>query len=761
MIAKFKNHQRFLFSTSASRQISPHFKTQQSTNDFISSLCKQKQFKEALDAFTSLQLQCPIRQLHPSTYTNLFIACSHLRSLHHGRMVHRHLAISDLYPDVILNNHILNMYGKCGSLADARKLFDEMLDRNLVSWTSMISGYTQNQRESEALELYLVMIRSGLNPDQFCLGSVVRSCWGLCNVELGRQLHCQVVKLDYGSERIVQNALVTMYSKLGRVGDASVVFERIGERDLTSWGSIIAGFAQQGFELKALLLFKEMVGSGIFVPNNYHFGSVFGACGGISHLEFGEQIHGLCMTFGLASDEVVGCSLSKMYARLGRLDCAKKAFCQIQRPDLVSWNSIISAFSDKGFINDVIFFFSEMRSLGLKPDEITVQGLVRTCAISSSLTQGQVAHSYAVKMGYCSDTTVCNTLLDMYSRCSNFSTTLIIFEEMNANRDLVTWNTILSACMQHRQPEQVFNLYKLMRNSNEMDHITISIILRACGELAYMQMVNQVHAHAFKVGLKDDMMVINCLIDTYAKCGSLDDARRVFEFMVSNRDVFSWSSLIVGYAQLGHGEKALELFTRMKILGIKPNHVTFVGVLTACSRVGLVDEGFHYYKVMETEYGIVPTREHCSCVIDLFARAGRLEEAERFMHQMSFEPDIIMWKTLLSACRSHNNMEIAKRAAEGILKIDPYNSAAYVLLCNTLASFGCWDGVAKLRRSMRSIGVRKSIGKSWIGVKEEVKVFMSEDRSHLETNDLYVILHVLCFEMAESGYEPKSFSWNE
>lgn len=653
------------------------------------------------------------------------------------------------------------MYGKCGALADARKLFDEMPDRNLFSWTSMISGYTQNHREDEAVGMYLGMLRSRLMPNQFCLGSVVRSCWGLSDVDLGRQLHCQVLKMDYGSEQIVQNALVTMYSKLGRVEDASVVFSRIEEKDLTSWGSMIAGFAQQGVELEALLLFKEMIGTGIYVPNEYHFGSIFSACGDICHLGYGKQNHGLCVKFGLARHEITGCSLTKMYAKSGRLECAKKAFCDIEMPDLVSWNSVIGALADEGFIYDAASFYSEMRHLGFKPDEITVQGLIRACTSSNSLTQGQAMHSFVAKMCFRVNTATCNTLLDMYSKCSDFATTLKMFEEMDDNRDLVSWNTILSACMQNQLPEKVFKFVKLMRTYYEIDQITISTILRACGELSYLQMVNQIHAHALKVGLTDDLVVRNGLIDTYAKCGSLEEARNLFEFIGDNCDVFSWSSLIVGYAQLGHGEQALELFTRMISLGIKPNHVTFVGVLTACSRVGLVDEGCHYYEIMESEYGIAPTREHCSCIIDLLARAGKLKEAERFMDQMPFEPDIIMWKSLLSACRSYKNVEIAKKAAGGILNIDPYNTAAYVLSCNTLAHVGHWDDVAALRRSMKGIGVRKSPGKSWIEVNGEVKVFIAEDISHPQTDDIYGTLDILGFEMGKADHKLESLSWRE
>ncbi|EHA8590003.1 Pentatricopeptide repeat-containing protein, mitochondrial [Cocos nucifera] len=694
MITRFRKNQRIFFCApsrlpSAPLNISsPNFVTQQCSNDFLSSLGRQKRFREALQAFNSLRAQKPNFQLHPSTYAHLFLACSHLKSLHHGRLVHQHLADSGVPADVILRNHIINMYGKCGSLDEARQLFVVMPERNLVSWTSMISGYSQNHREWEAVELYIEMLRSGLAPDQFALGSVVRACSGLSDVELGKQLHCHAVKSDDGAARIVQNALITMYSKSERIENASVVFERIAEKDLISWGSMIAGFGQQGCELEALHLFKEML--------------------------------------------------------------------DMDMPDLVSWNSIINAFSCVGLTNESMLFFSEMRDFGLQPDDITARFLLCACTGSDSLHQGQLVHSYILKIGLDSNIAVQNTLLMMYSKCSDLSTALDLFNEMN-DWDLVSWNTILTACLQHQQSEEVFQLLKLMRSLNsKLDRITLNTILSACADLGYLEMGNQVHAYALKVGLEADVMVKNGLIDTYAKCGSLDDARKLFDWMGNNRDVFSWSSLIVAYAQFGYAKESLELFACMQSLGIRPNHVTFVGVLTACSRVGLVDEGCYYYSIMEVEHGIAPTREHCSCVVDLLARAGRLSEAERFIDQMPFEPDVVMWKTLLAACRMYNNVVIGKRAAEEILKIDPSNSAAYVLLCNIYASSGHWDDFARLRKLMKSSGVRKVPGKSWIKVRGEVSVFIVEDRSHLESEAVYVMLKLLGFEMREAGYAPKA-----
>jgi pentatricopeptide repeat protein len=231
--------------------------------------------------------------------------------------------------------------------------------------------------------------------------------------------------------------------------------------------------------------------------------------------------------------------------------------------------------------------------------------------------------------------------------------------------------------------------------------------------------------------------------------------RQLFQMMGTGRDVFSWSSLIVGYAQFGYAKEALDLFVRMRSLGIKPNHVTFVGVLTACTRVGHVDERCYYYSIMEPEYGIAPTREHCSCVIDLLARAERLSEVAKFVDQMPFEPDIVTWNRLLAASKTYNDVEMGKRAAEGILNIDPSHSAAYVLLCSIYAASGDWNAFARLKKAMRSSGVKKSPGRSWIKLKGGLKVFIVEDRSHPESEQMYTMLELVGIEMIKSGYIPK------
>ncbi|KAL6903481.1 hypothetical protein ACP4OV_004294 [Aristida adscensionis] len=730
----------------------------QNPSGTILQLCHSGRLSGALRAFESLASSSSAATLSTAAYAALVAACSRLRSLPHARLVHRHIlasADSHVALNTVLSNHLITMYGRCAAPDSAREVFEGMPWRNPVSWAAVIAAHAQNRRCADAVGLFSSMLRSGTAPDQFALGSAVRACAELGDVGLGRQVHALVIKSANGSDLMVQNALITMYSKSGLVDDGLTMFDRIKDKDSITWGSIIAGLAQQGCEMDALQIFKEMLCEGVHHPNEFHFGSIFSACGVFASLEIGEQIHGLSIKYRLDRNSYSGCSLSDMYARCNKLDSARTVFYRIEAPDLVAWNSLINAYSADGLLNESIVLFSEMRDSGLRPDGITVRALLCGCVGCGALYHGRTIHSFLMKLGLEGDVTVCNSLLSMYARCMDFPSAMDVFYQMNGH-DIVTWNSILTACVQHQHLEEVFKLFSLLhRSALSLDRISLNNVLSASAEMGYIEMVKQVHAYTLKVALVNDTMLINGLVDTYAKCGSLDDAKKHFEMMGTSCDVFSWSSLIVGYAQFGYAKEALDLFAQMRSRGIKPNHVTFVGVLTACSRVGFVDEGCYYYSIMEPEYGIVPTREHCSCVIDLLARAGRLSEATKFVDRMPFEPDIVMWKTLLAASKIHNDVEMGKRAAEGILNIDPSHSAAYVLLCNIYAASGNWDEFAKLKKAMRSSGVRKSPGKSWIKLKGELKVFIVEDRSHPESEEMYTMLELVGIEMIKAGYIPE------
>ncbi|XP_027071444.1 pentatricopeptide repeat-containing protein At3g53360, mitochondrial [Coffea eugenioides] len=731
----------------------PNFQNEQSSNDYISSICKQKLFKEALKAFDFIEKNTSYN-VYPSTYTHLISSCASLRFLERGRKIHKHILMSNFQADMILQNHILNMYGKCGSVTDARKVFDEMAERNVVSWTSVIASYSQNDQEIEAINLYSQMLQADLLPDQYTFGSIIKACSSLSEVMLGRQLHAHVIKSEHGSHLIAQNALITMYTKFGLIIDAQDVFLRINLKDLISWSSMIAGFSQLGYELEALYCFKEMLRQSNCEPNEFVFGSVFTACGRLIQPEYGRQIHGVSIKFGFERNEYSGCAVTDMYGKCGLLGASETAFFQIEDPDVVSWNAIISGFAYGGESNKALSTFSQMRNLNLKPDDVTIRSLLCAFTSPSYVLQAKQIHSYIIKTGFDLDVPVCNTLLSIYASCSDVAEAFKIFYEIQCKADLVSWNAIISVCMQNDRAEKAFSLLNLMLLSpNKPDHITVVNVLVCCGKVTSLEMGDQTHCYACKTALKQDLAIMNGLVDMYVKCGSLENAQKLFD-CIENPDVVLWSSLIVGYAQFGYGEAALKLFTRMRNSGVKPNEVTFVGVLTACSHVGLVEEGLHLFNTMEMQHRIAPTREHCSCVVDLLARAGCINEAEAFINQMAFDPDIVVWKTLLAACRTHKNIEIGKRAAENILKIDPYNSTAHVLLSSIYASTGYWKDFAALRNLMKQKGVRKVPGQSWIEVKDKIHVFSAEDGLHPERGKIYIMLEEMFLQMLDAGYVP-------
>lgn len=633
-------------------------------------------------------------------------------------------------------------------------MFDEMPYRNVVSWTALIAGCSQNGKDADALELYLEMLKSGVAPDEFTFGSAVKACSGLGDFNLGRQLHAHVLKSTFGSELVAQNALIAMYTKFDRVDLAWDVFSLIEAKDLISWGSMIAGFTQLGRELEGLQHFKEMMDQGDFQPNEFIFGSAFSACNSLLKPEFGRQIHGLCLKFGYNKNNFSGSSLCDMYAKSGFLSSAVAAFCQIEKPDLVSWNVIIAGLANHGNCDEALSFFIRMRHLNVSPDETTARYLLCGFTNPSTLNQGMQIHSYIIKMGFHSDVQVGNILLTMYAKSSNLQDAYNTFEEMRPNKNLVSWNAILSACLQHNEPMEVFRLFKILLLSDmDPDYITLTTVIGAYAEIASLEMANQIHCYTFKLGLVQDVSVSNGLIDLYTKCGSLDIASCLFDD-IEVPDVFSWSTLIVGYAQFGYAKEALRLYSRMRSFGVKPDEVTVVGVLTACSHVGLVDEGWKLYRTMEKEHGIVPTKEHDACMVDLLSRAGCLQEAKDFVLKLVRDPGIVVWKTLLAACKTYKDVEIGKWVAESILRLEPSNSAALVLLARIYASLGNWEEVARLRGSMKEQGVRKVPGQSWIEVRKRMHAFLAQDNLHPERDRIYSVLEELWLQLLDHGYVP-------
>ncbi|GAB4824760.1 hypothetical protein Ancab_007624 [Ancistrocladus abbreviatus] len=352
-----------------------------------------------------------------------------------------------------------------------------------------------------------------------------------------------------------------------------------------------------------------------------------------------------------------------------------------------------------------------------------------------------------------------------YAQHDMYVEALKLFEEMQ-NRgiqsDNIGFSSAISACAgsqalnqglaQSGQSGEALQVFTQMNRAGvEANLFTYGSTISAAANAADVKQGKQIHAKLLKTGYNLEIEASNALVTLYAKCGSIDDARREFCEMTKRNEV-TWNAMITGYSQHGHGKEAIELFEEMKRLGLMPNHVTFVGVLSACSHVGLVKEGLCYFESMSKEHGLLPKPEHYVCVVDILGRGGLLHRARKFIEEMPIEPDAMIWRTLLSACTVHKNVDIGELAAHHLLELEPEDSATYILISNMYAANRRWDFRDKVRQIMRQRGVKKEPGRSWIEVKNSIHAFFAGDTLHPLADKIYEFLEDLNLRAAEIGH---------
>lgn len=346
-----------------------------------------------------------------------------------------------------------------------------------------------------------------------------------------------------------------------------------------------------------------------------------------------------------------------------------------------------------------------------------------------------------------------NAMIAGYAQNGKLRVARDLFDLM-PQRNLGSWNSMIVGYAQSGHGEKSFELLFEMQMANvKADQATFASVLSACASLEALEQGKCVHGYIIESGFMSDVSVGNALITMYAKCGCIEDAKSVFD-NISKKNYVSCNAMIAAYAQHGYGNEALQLFEQMKQTGMKPNHITFVGVLSACSHAGLVAEGCYYFHSMSRDYCIAPQADHYACMVDLLGRAGHLDEADKLINEMPFNPDAVVLGALLGACRIHMNVNLGERVAERLFELEPLNSSTYVLLSNIYAVAGRWDDVGKVRMIMKARGVIKKAGCSWVKIKNKVHVFQEGDIMHPQMEKIYSALHELERQMREVGYVP-------
>lgn len=446
---------------------------------------------------------------------------------------------------------------------------------------------------------------------------------------------------------------------------------------------------------------------------------------------------------------------------------AQKIFMRVRQPEIFLWNSCLRDFAESDSPFNAILLFHQLRLHNVSPDSFTCSFVLKACLQNLDVFHGRIIHAYIEKLGLQSNLFLQNMLVLLYASCGDINDARQLFDKM-LQRDVVTWNIMITQLVKRGDVESAYELFSQMPERNvrswtamiagfvqygkpkeainryaEMEEMglrpneaTVVTVLAACADLGRLDLGRKIHEFSEKSGFKRNIRICNTLIDMYIKCGCLKDAHDVFEDM-KVRTIVSWSAMIQGLAIHGQAEEALELFSKMIQTGLKPNRVTFIGLLHACSHMGLIDEGRRFFTSMTTDYGLIPSIEHYGCMVDLLSRAGLLQEAYEFIKDMPMKPNAVVWGTLLGGCKVHKNIEMAEEAIRHLHELDPLNDGYYVLLSNIYADAKRWEDAARVRKLMKDRQVKKTPGWSSIVVKGVVHEFVAGDETHPQAEEVF------------------------
>ncbi|KAL2331936.1 hypothetical protein Fmac_019517 [Flemingia macrophylla] len=665
-----------------------------------------------------------------------------------GEQVHCQCVKCGHVHHVSVATSLVDMYMKTGNVGNGRRIFDEMDDRDVVSWNSFLTGYLRHGFSAQVWELFCQMQVEGCKPNNYTVSTVISAFASSGDVAM--QIHALVVKLGFEAETSVCNSLISTLSKSGMLRDARAIFDNMENRDSVSWNSMIAGLVTNGQNLETFETFKSMQLAGA-KPTDATFASVIKSCTSLKDLALVRVLHSKTLKTGFSTHQSVATALMVALTKCKEMD---DAFCLFSLmhggQDVVSWTAMISGYLQNGGTDQAVNLFSQMRREGVKPNNFTYSAIL---TVQYAVFISEI-HAEVIKTNYEKSSSVGTALLDAYVKLGNFNDAVKVFELIEA-KDVIAWSAMLAGYAQAGETEEAAKIFhRLTREGIKPNEFTFSSIINACtAPTASVEQGKQFHAYAIKLRLNNFLCVSSSLVTMYAKRGNIDSAREVFKRQ-KERDLVSWNSMISGYAQHGQAKKALEVFEEMRKQNMEVDAITFIGVISACTHAGLVEKGQNYFNVMVNDHHINPTMEHYSCMIDLYSRAGMLGKAMDIINGMPFPPAATVWCSVLAASRVHRNIELGKLAAEKIISLEPQVSAAYVLLSNMYAAAGNWQEKVNVRKLMHKRKVKKEPGYSWIEVKNKTYTFLAGDLSHPMSDHIYAKLSELNIRLRDAGYQP-------
>ncbi|KAI5075896.1 hypothetical protein GOP47_0009972 [Adiantum capillus-veneris] len=788
-------------------------------------------------------------------------ACGNIKSLPYAQLLYDQIVEAKLDSDLMVINTLINSYCKCESLQDAQKVFDACKKRDVVSFGIMMAGYFQQGQSCLSLKLFWRMIYEGLKPDEATFICGLKASGSVGGVEEVDHIYCKIVRDGFELNPAIGTALIDIFAKLKCLKESYSVFKSLSDRNIVLWSAIMTSYIEQGYGREALDIFDKMQNDIIAQQEKSSLLCVLKACIMTKDLVRGKIAHSHVIKHGFDADEALGSTLINMYFSCGVPQEGQNVFDSLSHQNVVTWSALISGYSDSGCSTLAFELVDDMIQKEVRPDRAIFLHILKACTSSSAIAQGKLAHHHILKHGLCSDVVLGNALIDMYGKCQtcmeaenvfdrlqtpdliswssiiaahaesgNLHNTLECFENMQKegmepnvvtflctikaccnngaleesryihhvvveaglnnedviasalidmysksdvvedsygvfagllHQDDVSWATIITSFVQHGHEFSALELFDKMQTKGlKPNKVTFLCILKACSNVGALRQGQLIHDKIVKSEFHSDVYLGNSVVYMYARFGSIDDAHNVFS-RLSEQDRVSWEAMISGFSLQGNSDSVREYFVEMQISGFRPQETTYASILAACSHGGYIHEGPAYFNHSGEGSKNFPKAEHYNCMVDLFGRAGHLKAANEMLQSMPGDPDLIGWLTLLSACKSHGNVGLGKHCFEQAAQQAPDFAAGYALMSDLYADAGMWEDVHGLVEQRKSIGAWKKPGQAVIEVNNNLHSFTVGDFERPDGINLHACLDKFNRVMKREGYIPQVWAYSE
>ncbi|KAI5056879.1 hypothetical protein GOP47_0028697 [Adiantum capillus-veneris] len=722
-----------------------------SWNAIILAHCKLGQHQAALQLYLELYNSCSEPDAH--IFVSALKTCISLVNLEQGKLVHMQAIENGFEFDDYVGNALVEMYSKCGCLESALVVFSRMPRWRAITCSLLIGGYVEDNQEGVALEFFKKIVEKGVLLDKVGYISILKACSNIACLEQGRQIHVLLVEAGLELDVCVGNALIDVYVNCRRLKEADTLFHRLHMRDVITWTTLASGYAQHGFSRKAMQLFEDMEQHGMN-PNAVTLVLALRACCNTSALQQGRKVHACLVEYGTELDDFASSSLVDMYGKCGSPSAAAIMFERLPRMSVVSWSALIAGTAESGQGSKAFLLFEQMQQQGVMPDKVLFVCILKACSSPACLENGRNIHRQVAEWGLGMDVFLGNALIDMYVKCESLEDANTLSNRL-PEQNLVTWSVLIRGHVQQGFALEAIQIFdKMSLEGVELDEVSFVCALKACSSIAALKQGRHIHGNAIQKGFELDSFVSSTLIDMYAKCGSLEDARRDFE-RLPKQNIVAWGALMSGYAQNGDYLSVLHYFKEMQQHGLEPDDVSFVSLLAACSHKGLLEEGCTHFNAMRDKHGIEPTLRHYNSMVDILGHVGCLNEVEDLLETIPFQNNSIGWTSLLTSCRRHLDISIGRRSFDRFSTMDRGNATGYVLMANIYSQLGMWEDAMEIEELRKCANGWKKPGKAFIEIGDKVHNFAVGDKTHPESDAIYAKLERLNLQMQDEGYEPR------